>query len=278
VIVVDCCSQDDSLDVARASASARVIALDSNIGFGAACNRGIASATTPVIALVNPDVELIDDSLLALTAEAMRRDQPERLLAPLVLDPDGTPQDSVHPTPTTSVDLLRSLVPPSLLPGRLGTATAPWRARAPRPVGWAVGCALVAQTQTFQRLGMFDERFFMFGEDLEFGLRAAQRGIRTWFWPRARVIHARSHSTATAYDGEPFELLARARHVAVERRLGAHRAAVDDLAQTLTFASRGMIKQALGRSGRRERRQLEAVLSQWRARRASVPPAANERS
>jgi GT2 family glycosyltransferase len=264
VIIVDCCSEDDSLDVARASASAILIALEANIGFGAACNRGIASVATPVTALVNPDIELIDDSLLALTAEAMRRDRPERLLAPLILDPDGIPQDSVHPTPTAFVDLLRSLVPPALVPGRLGRATAPWRARAPRPVGWAVGCAVLAQTQTLRRLGAFDERFFMFGEDLELGLRAAQGGVRTWFWPQARVIHAGSHSTAAAYDGEPFELLAHARHVAVERRLGARRAALDGFAQALTFASRGAIKRAIGHSGQRERRQLEAVRSLWR--------------
>ena len=52
----------------------------------------------------------------------------------------------------------------------------------------------------------------MYGEDLELGLRAARAGVPTWFWPAARVIHHGAHATAAAYGGEPFEVLARARH------------------------------------------------------------------
>ena len=266
VIVVDCCSSDDSVAVARSCGAVSVLALDANLGFGAACNRGVAEVLSPVAALLNPDVELVDDSLLALAAEAMRRDRPERLLAPLVLDPDGTRQDSVYPAPTSPADLLRSLVPPVFLPGPLGVGSAPWRARVPRPVGWAVGCALLARTATLRRLGPFDERFFMFGEDLELGLRAVGAGVETWFWPEARIIHARSHSTRVAYGGEPFERLARARHVAVERRLGARRAAIDDAAQALTFSSRAALKRVVGRPWGRERRQLAALGAVWRSR------------
>jgi glycosyltransferase involved in cell wall biosynthesis/GT2 family glycosyltransferase len=270
VIVVDCRSEDETVEVARASPSALVIALDSNVGFGAACNRGLAKVGSAISALVNPDVELIDHSLLGLAAEAARRDLPERLLAPLVLLRDGTRQDSVHPMPTSAADLLRSLVPPVLLPGRLGAAAAPWRADAPRPVGWAIGCALVACTETFRRLGPFDEGFFMFGEDLDLGLRAARSGVRTWFWPECRVVHDGAHSTLPAYGDEPFELLARARHTAVERRLGRSRAAIDDGAQALTFASRRTLKRAIGMPSVRERRQLAALAALHGKRRATA--------
>jgi GT2 family glycosyltransferase len=126
-------------------------------------------------------------------------------------------------------------------------------------VGWAVGCALVARTDTLATLGPFDERIFMYGEDLELGLRAAEAGVQTWFWPSARVIHGRAHATGAAFGGEPFELLARARHDAVARRLGAGRAGIDDVAQALTFASRIALKRALGRSTWRERAQLHAL-------------------
>lgn len=256
LIVVDCDSSDASVAVARPQASATVIELGQNLGFGRGCNRGIQEVRAPVTALVNPDVELIDDSLLELAFEAERSDRPERLLAPLVLNADGTRQDSVHPAPGSVADLICAVVPPVLVPG---PALAPWRSSGPRQVGWAVGAALLARTETLRRLGPFDESIFMYGEDLELALRAHTSGVATWFWPSARVIHHRAHSTTVAYGGEPFELLARARHDAVSRRLGPRRALVDERAQALTFASRIALKLALGRPAGRERRQLAAV-------------------
>jgi GT2 family glycosyltransferase len=236
-----------------------VLAL-ANVGFGRACNRALTSITEPVTALVNPDVELIDDSLAVLAAEVLSPRRPQRLLAPLVLNTDGTRQDTVHPAPLSAADLARALVPPTALPGRLGVRLAPWRSRTPRPVGWAVGCALVARTETLRALGPFDERIFLYGEDMELGLRAAREGVATWFWPATRVIHHGGHSIEAAHGGEPFALRARARHEAVALARGPRSAALDDCAQALTFASRLALKRALGRPAGRERRQLEAVL------------------
>jgi N-acetylglucosaminyl-diphospho-decaprenol L-rhamnosyltransferase len=261
VVVVDSASQDGSLQLARGRPGVTVIGLGENVGFGRACNRGVARVAAPVVALLNPDVELIDDSLLDLAAAALRED---RLLAPRVLNGDGSIQDTVHPRPGTVADLVRALVPPSAVPGPAGVTLAPWRAQRPRRVGWAVGCALVARTQTLRRLGPFDESVFLYGEDLELGLHARQHGVETWLWPAARVIHRRAHSTGRAFGGEAFERLAQGRHDAVRRRLGAGRAAADDAAQLLTFASRLALKRALGRAGVRERRQLAAVRSLWR--------------
>jgi GT2 family glycosyltransferase len=119
-----------------------------------------------------------------------------------------------------------------------------------------VGCALVAATDTLKRLGPFDERIFLYGEDLELGLRA-----QTVFWPAARVIHARAQSSSREFGGEPFHLLAEGRHAAVERRLGARRARVDDLLQAVTFGSRIAVKRAFGRDASRERLQLRALRS-----------------
>jgi GT2 family glycosyltransferase len=254
---VDCASVDASLEVAQSAPFAETVALDENIGFGRGCNLGVRIARAPVIALLNPDVALIDDSLATLAHVALRS---ERLLAPRILYPDGSRQDSVHPMPGSGADLARSLLPPSLLPGRLGVVMAPWRAQEPRRVGWGVGAALVARADTLRRLGPFDERIFMYGEDLDLGLRAAAAGIETWFWPFARVVHHRAHATAREFGGEPFETLARARHEVVARRLGDRAASRDDRAQALTFRSRAGLKRALGRPAERERRQLQALV------------------
>lgn len=261
VVVVDNGSTDGSVEVARRWPQATTVALEENIGFGRACNRGLGEVRAPATALLNPDVELLDDSLLDLAWEALRDDRPQRLLAPLVLNEDGTRQDSVHPAPVSLADLVRSLVPPALVPPPLGASTWPWRSPGPRRVGWAVGCALVAATATLRRLGPFDERIFLYGEDLELGLRAAQAGVQTWFWPSARVLHHRAHAARIAFGDEPFERLAHGRHDVVARRLGRGRAVLDDRAQAVTFGSRLILKRALGLAAGRERRQLQALRS-----------------
>jgi glycosyltransferase involved in cell wall biosynthesis/GT2 family glycosyltransferase len=261
VVVVDSGSADASAQVAREHPGVTLLELGENVGFGRACNRGLAVVAEPVVALLNPDVELIDDSLLALAAEAARADRGERLLAPRVLNDDGSIQDTVHPRPGSAPDLIRALVPPTAVPARAGVALAPWRAGRPRRVGWAVGCALVAQTRTLTGLGPFDESLFMYGEDLELGLHAHEQDVETWLWPAVRVVHHRAHSTERAFGGEAFGRLARSRHQAVARRRGPGWAVIDDSAQMLTFASRIALKRALGRSAVRERRQLAAVRS-----------------
>lgn len=265
LVVVDCGSSDRTVQVAHKrhdQIAVELLAFGSNPGFGAGCNRGLQIVREPVTALLNPDVELLDESLLALAQEALRRDAPERLLAPLVISPNGSRQDTIHPRPASPANLAYSLIPPALVAGPLApllAPLAPWRSRRPRRVGWAVGCALVARTSTLTRLGPFDERIFLYGEDLDLGLHALSAGIETWFWPHARVLHTRAHATGPAFGGEPFELLARARHEVVARRLGPGRARLDDAAQAVTFASRLAIKRALGRAAERERRQLAAI-------------------
>ena len=81
---------------------------------------------------------------------------------------------------------MTAVVSPAVLPV---PALAPWLATRPRRVGWAVGAALVGQTRTLRGLGPFDETIFMYGEDMDLGLRATRAGVETWFWPSARVLH-----------------------------------------------------------------------------------------
>lgn len=259
MICVDCASDDDSVAVAAARPWVTSVALGENVGFGRGCNRGLEHVTAPVTVLLNPDVVLIDDSLRALAAEAAREDQPERLLAPVLLNPDGTRQDGVHAAPGSAADLVSTLVPGTLVPARSGTALRPWRARRARRVGWAIGAALAARTCTLRRLGPFNEQIFMYGEDLELGLRAGAAGVQTWFWPQARVIHTGAHATGGAFGGEDFARLAGTRHAAIATARGERAAARDDVAQAVTFASRAVLKRLLRRGGARERRQLAAV-------------------
>jgi GT2 family glycosyltransferase len=117
----------------------------------------------------------------------------------------------------------------------------------------------VARTDTLRRLGPFDERAFMYGEDLDLGLRAGDGGIETWFRPDARVIHHHAHSTREHFGGEPYELLARRRRAVVAERRGRRRVILDDLLQAATFADRIAFKALTRRDTTREREQLRAL-------------------
>jgi N-acetylglucosaminyl-diphospho-decaprenol L-rhamnosyltransferase len=267
VVIVDSGSSDAGLDVARAwrGGRANVLGLDENVGFGRAVNAGLALAKAPVTALLNPDVELADASLGAAAREAAR--PPERLIAPLVLRPDGAREDSAQLQPAGAAMLVHALIPGAALPASLAAVIEPWRSSRPRRAGWAVGSCLVARTQTLRRLGPFDERTFMYAEDLDLGIRAADAGIETWFWPAARVVHHGAHSTLRAFGGEPFDLLARRRREVVRERRGPGRARADDVFQLLTFADRAVLKRLARRTANRERRQLVALLRVARGRR-----------
>jgi GT2 family glycosyltransferase len=256
VVVVDSGSAEGA-PAAAAAHGARVVELGENVGYGRAANRGVELAARAVTVVLNPDVELVDGSLAALAAPALAH--PDRILAPLVLLPDGSRQDSVQHAPTSWAALLGSLVPPAALPGPVRRAAEPWRGDAARPVAWAVGCCLAAATATLRGLGPFDEEIFLYGEDLELGLRAGRAGVETWFWPEARVVHHRSSSTERAFGGEPFERLARQRRLVVEKRMGGARRRVDDWAQLVTFADRIALKTLARRPAERERRQLAAL-------------------
>lgn len=266
VVVVDSGSTDSGAATARAwrDGAATVVELGGNVGFGRGVNAGLELVSRPVTALLNPDVELLDASLQAAAHEAA--DHPGRLLSPLVLRPDGTRQDTAQHEPGSLALAVHALAPAGALPRDVAAAVEPWRGHRPRPVGWAVGCALVAATETLRRLGPFDERVFMYGEDLDLGLRASDDELETWFWPAARVRHAEGHSARRAFEGEPFELLARRRREVVAARRGPLRAAVDDAFQAATFVDRSLLKRLSGRDDGRERRQLRALRSTRRER------------
>ena len=233
VVVVDSGSSDGSADAARAwSGDARVIELAENVGFGRANNVGIAEVDAPVTILVNPDVELLDASLARLAEESSHG--PERLLAPRVLRPGGSLQDSAQLDPASPLRFAQALLPGALLPA----AVQPWKAKRPRRVGWAVACCLVARTETLRALGPFDDDVFLYGEDLDLGLRAAARGIETWLRPEARVLHHGAHSTASALGGEPYDVLARRRFETVEKLRGRGAAVRDARVIALTHLTR----------------------------------------
>ena len=255
VVVVDSGSRDGGADLAR-ERGAQTIALDGNRGFGAGCNAGLDLVDARVTALVNPDVELLDARLAGLAAEAAGTDA---LLAPRLLNADGTVQDSAHPPPGRLEGLVPALLPRPLLPGRMRARYEPWRSDTPRSVGWAVAACLMARTHLLCRLGPFDPEAFLFYEDMALCLRARRAGVPTVLHPDVAVRHFGGASTSRALaEDRDLELRARRRRavVATEGRLAL---VADDVSEALTFGLRGAAK-ALSGGGQLERRRLRALV------------------
>jgi N-acetylglucosaminyl-diphospho-decaprenol L-rhamnosyltransferase len=255
VLVVDSGSSDAGAALA-ADWGAEVVRLEGNLGFGAGCNAGIERVTEPVTAFVNPDVELLDDGLARLASDAVAG---RALLAPRLMNADGSVQDSAHPLPGRLGGLLSAVVPRRLLPARFE----PWRSDRPRTVGWAVAACLVGRTDELRQLGPFDPDAFLFYEDMELCLKARRAGIPTIYRPDVAIRHLGGTSTGRALsEDHDLELRARRRREVMAQE-GRARLALDDLSEALTFSTRAAAK-ALTGGGRVERQRLRALL---RARR-----------
>jgi GT2 family glycosyltransferase len=256
VVVVDSGSRDGGAGVARAH-GAHTIVLDGNPGFGAANNAGLQHAAHDVTVLVNPDCELIDGSIGALADRARAADA---LLVPRLLERDGAVQRSAHPVPGGVGALLPAVWPPGAMPRAMREHFEPWRAAAPRRVGWAIAACVAARTGLLRRLGPFDPTAFLFYEDLELCLRARAAGVPVELRPEVRVVHDGGHATGPALGDRALDLQARRRRDVVGASLGARALALDDAAQALTFAVRAA-------TGRRRARNVAELRALGRARR-----------
>jgi N-acetylglucosaminyl-diphospho-decaprenol L-rhamnosyltransferase len=254
VVVVDSGSRDAGPEVALQH-GAELIRLDGNRGFGAGCNEALARVSEPVTALVNPDVELLDDGLAALAGEAATTDA---LLAPRLLNADGSVQDSAHRLPGTLEGLIPAAVPRFLFPAPLRRRYEPWRSSRPRPVGWAVAACIVARTGLLRRLGPFDPNVFLFYEDMDLCLRAADAGVPTLLRPEVALRHSGGASVERALRGRDAEMRARRRREVMAER-GRLALALDDAGQALTFGTRAVGRTLLRRGGAYEREQLRAL-------------------
>jgi N-acetylglucosaminyl-diphospho-decaprenol L-rhamnosyltransferase len=255
VVVVDSGSSDGSAALA-ADRGARVVALERNVGFGAGCNAGLAVVEADVTALVNPDVELLDDGLATLADRARAANA---LLAPRLLNADGSVQDSAHPPPGRFDDLVPALLPRPLLPPPLRRRYEPWRSDTITRVGWAIGACLVARTSLLRSLGPFDERAFLFYEDMELCLAAARRDVPTVLHPDIALRHLGGTSTSRALAADEDLAIRAERRREVVAREGRLRLLMDDAAQAATFATRAVARRLARRGGEGELAQLHAL-------------------
>jgi N-acetylglucosaminyl-diphospho-decaprenol L-rhamnosyltransferase len=201
VIVVDNASGDGSADaVARDFPTARLIRSDTNLGFARAVNRGAAKARGAYLLLVNPDGLLQPgaiDNLVAF-AEANPR---YIICGGRTVTPDG----DLDPRSCWAAPSLWSLLSNALMLSTLRPGSARFEPEAmgdfrrdhARPVDIVTGCLLLIALPDWRRLGGFDERYFVYGEDADLCLRAAETGRQCAITPDAVMVHAVGASSVT---------------------------------------------------------------------------------
>ncbi len=193
IIVVDNSSHDGTVEMIREEfPSVKIIESAVNCGYAAGNNLGIKQATGKYIMILNPDVSIMNNSL-----DVMYRFMEEHptvgLIGPKLINPDGTTQASCRTFPSWQTLLLYRRTPL----GRLHGPRQKLRRHLMldfdhshnRAVDWMIGACFFARTDAMKKVGLLDERFFLYLEDVDWCRRFWQSGYQVYYVADAEMVH-----------------------------------------------------------------------------------------
>ncbi len=211
IVVVDNASHDESVLLTQTRFPAvDVCALESNRGFAAATNIGFRrlagdDATTtfsplPFTLLLNPDT-VVQPGAVESLVRFLQAHPRVGLVSPRLLNPDGTVQRAAFRFPTLVMSLLDVFPPGEVLPGRLYNSW--WHGRYPQEgqgmvplrIDHPLGACMLVRQATVAEVGLLDERYFMYSEEIEWCWRITQAGWAIWQVPEAQVVHVGGAAT-----------------------------------------------------------------------------------
>ena len=244
-VVVDNASDDGTVEHVRTHYPwVTVIANAVNVGFGRACNQGIASTHSPCVLLLNPDAVLPLPDLTCLLS-FMDRNPRAGMVAPAIRTPTGVLQPAGGlPTP---VHLLVKAIRPAWLPSNrtpIQPGGDPFR------TDWLCGAVLLLRRSMLEQVGSFDPRFFLYFEETDLCRRAAAKGWELWAVGRSVAEHA-CHSSART-TGRPLvngciaEHYSRSRFRYLAKHYGIVSAGTTELAERLILSLRSLARALLG--------------------------------
>ena len=222
-IVVDNASADGSVALLRADSAITLIANETNRGFGAAINQAVKLTRAPLLWILNPDCRVLPGAFRAL-AETLERHSECAIAAPQLLNADGSVQASARGEPGAWTGLfgrhgLLTKFFPNAAAARKNLPAADLVASGVESaaVDWVMGAAMLVDRDAFDRVGRFDERYFLYWEDADLCRRLRNAGFTTRYVPRARVRHPGGTSAKTA-----SRLATRAFHDSAYRYYATH--------------------------------------------------------
>ncbi len=198
IIVVDNDSRDGTVEFVREQfPSVHLIANDHNAGFAAGNNQAIRESTAPFVLLLNPDTEVQPGAVAAMLA-VFAEDAKIVAVAPQLRYPDGTIQRSVRGFPEPAAILLEGFGLARLFPHSAALnryRLRDWDHDSRRDVDQPMASALMVRRSALDEVGLFDEAFPLYFNDVDLCYRLRQAGGRIVFEPAAKVIHHHGHST-----------------------------------------------------------------------------------
>ncbi|MGI8417177.1 MAG: glycosyltransferase family 2 protein [Nakamurella sp.] len=196
IVMVDNGSTDGSVEQAAAAGRAELLRSGGNVGFGSAANIGVAALPNGIdfVLIANPDVTLDAGSLDTLVA-AFAEYPKAGAVGPSIRTPDGKLYPSARRLPTIADGVGHAVL------GWIWPRN-PWTRRyraedeevGRRPAGWLSGACLLVRRAAFDEIGGFDQRYFMYFEDIDLADRLAKAGWVNLYVPDATVEHFGGHA------------------------------------------------------------------------------------
>jgi len=190
IVVVDNGSTDDSLERVCAFDGLEIIRAEENLGFGRACNLGALYCSSEYILLLNPDTEVYERTFDDLkTYLSSSKPQTVGIVGIQLVNETGHIARSCTRFPGPAAFVAGALGVDRVFP-KLGHFMSEWPHDESRIVDHVIGAFYLVRRDVFNALGGFDERFFLYLEDLDLSLRAKKAGWDTVFLANIQAFHA----------------------------------------------------------------------------------------
>ena len=196
IFIIDNNSSDDSLKKIKKNNKIFIIENKENNGFSKSCNQGFKLCTSPYLLLLNPDAQLLSTTLTECIAFMNKNPDVDILGCQLLNDNENiTTSCARFPTPLRyfyDALGLSKIAPKIFHPGVLMTD---WDHKESKKVDQVIGAFMFMRNSIFEKLGYFDERFFVYYEELDFSKRLAQLGGTSFYNSDINAIHTGGGST-----------------------------------------------------------------------------------
>jgi len=200
-IVIDNASSDGSVskiqEFINKDFSIDFIKNKENLGFPKACNQGLKKSTGKYLLLLNPDSILFSETYQK-TLDYIKKNKDIGLLGIHTKNPDGSLQPSVWPEPNIFKLFIEAFYLHYFLPkkirGRL-LLSGYFDYQESLAVGMILGSFLLISRDCFEKIGFLNEKIFMFGEDLDYCIRANKTGFKVFYYHETSFIHKGNQAT-----------------------------------------------------------------------------------
>ena len=196
IVIVDNHSTEPLPNIGLPGLRVATVANPANVGMGAGNNVGILRSKGEYVLVLNPDTELAPDAIRRMISH-LKLHTAVGVVGPKLLYPDGTLQPSCFRFPGLFLPLLRRTFFGRIARERLDRfMMADCDLSATRNVDWLMGSCLMVPRRVLDRVGLFDERFFMYFEDTDLCRRINAAGLAATYLPSAVVTHHHGRASA----------------------------------------------------------------------------------